>query len=410
VEVQGLTTGSAGLLNLGNTCFLNAAVQCLRCTPTLLQRLAPHLLKDPSLLPPAPTYAAPTCMTQQPGSPAPPSPFASSIHPLRLHSAMAESSRLNSAMAYAGVGGKPMSADASMHHDCSGRSRNVLRSLQLPTEVNTFDKPPPRSPSAPPTLPEATRRSRNSASGGIAAAAWDSMLSARRSQDQAEVAADARYHRSPSCSPSHRLRSPAGTHRRAAAAKVGSAALPAPSIAEHAIDDAPIVAACPGKGGGLGATCESAQLCSQCRTVLPASAALRSLRSSEQPRSSVIVVERSEGDLGPGSHHTPDVAEHSTVGGQPAQASSDGEATALERQEVDDALLPATVPNGAAHSLASAEVAQTLLHLMVRLAMASSDKPIAPEALMNDMRNNSTVRSHGPIAAPRVHTTIPTIP
>jgi hypothetical protein len=62
--LQGLTEGDTGLVNLGNLCFLNAAVQCLRCTPTLLQRLAPDLLADPSRLPPDPPEPAQRSLLQ----------------------------------------------------------------------------------------------------------------------------------------------------------------------------------------------------------------------------------------------------------------------------------------------------------------------------------------------------------
>lgn len=37
--------------NLGNTCFINSALQCLRATPHLLENIAHELMQDPSLLP-----------------------------------------------------------------------------------------------------------------------------------------------------------------------------------------------------------------------------------------------------------------------------------------------------------------------------------------------------------------------
>jgi hypothetical protein len=40
---------------VGNTCFINAALQCLRSTPGLLERMASELLEDPSSIPAEPT-------------------------------------------------------------------------------------------------------------------------------------------------------------------------------------------------------------------------------------------------------------------------------------------------------------------------------------------------------------------
>eukprot|EP01023_Acetabularia_acetabulum_P059268 TRINITY_DN7122_c0_g4_i2.p1 TRINITY_DN7122_c0_g4~~TRINITY_DN7122_c0_g4_i2.p1 ORF type:complete len:595 (-),score=55.52 TRINITY_DN7122_c0_g4_i2:2149-3870(-) len=41
--ILGAPNGMVGIYNLGNTCFINTAIQCLRCTPYLVQILLPDL-------------------------------------------------------------------------------------------------------------------------------------------------------------------------------------------------------------------------------------------------------------------------------------------------------------------------------------------------------------------------------
>ena len=378
--LQGLTKGTAALENIGNTCFLGAALQCLRCTPGLLEAMAPELLADPSAIPPDP-----------PGLLAParrpaPADGAQDALPVRPRSAMAGSAARSVGSAYANLP-KPSSADSTLQRISSAHTAEAgdrfgvdaaahaaaanaalaeAAALRSAAQDSGGDSPH-----------HASARLRRSGSGASEAAslaadteATGAAFPRRRSLEVAGLLSERsrsieRAERELAVALEH-FDLPAPSHKLPfATAVVGGVALTTPPIAEHP-----------------GSACASADRVAP-MLVRPECAELRAELDGVLPRSrrfdpAVDPFERLPSGF--------DLAA-AAPSGAPSEADAAGDA-----QSGDEARRGDVVPALGKRVASDAEVATSFLHVMVKLAALHQPTVIAPRALMCNIRDNPSVR------------------
>eukprot|EP00892_Ulva_mutabilis_P005248 jgi/Ulvmu1/3095/UM015_0135.1 len=326
--IEGLTEGAIGMRNLCNTCFINATLQCLRATPCLLQRLAPDLLADPSLLPAdliEPLSAGPPVVQLEPQDGEATSPRSSAAAAEQAQAEEAEANPADAAEAngedaveaHAAPAGSPSSADAGTAADASPAAVDDVDAEVTPAADSPHGPSPlaPRSPADPHRI-DAVDRS------ALAAAA-----------EAPEVCVHC----------SERL----GTHPSTPAAADGVTQGEQPGAETAAAQTAPVDGA-EDDSGSAAAPVES-----------PAAG----------------------GAARDGADDT-DAAAHSD-----AEAAGAGEAdtAAAEGGVQQEAVVPALEAPPEARK---EDIARDLVQVMAQLAVGSGSDPVAPRQLYRDMANN----------------------